>query len=340
MKKPILLYKVVQPDVLALLKEHFEVDEFDGLAAATRPDFLAALARAQGLIGMYGRIDAGFIAAAPRLQAVSTVSVGYDAIDLAALNARGILLCNTPDVLTETTADTAFLLLLGVARRVAELAQWLKEGHWQRPVGAEQYGVDVHGKTLGIVGMGRIGGAVARRAALGFGMRVLYTARSPKPQLEQALGAQWRELEALLGESDFVCVLAPLTAQTRHLIGAEQLARMKPEAFLINAARGAVVDESALIDALQRRRIAGAGLDVFEQEPLPPQSPLLAMPNVLALPHVGSATRETRHAMELCAAHNLIDALAGRRPRYLVNPQVLEPPATASPTRSETPSPR
>ena len=323
MKKHVLLYKVLQPDILTLLKEHFEVAEFDGLAAATQPDFLVALEKAQGLIGMYGRIDAAFITRAPRLRAVATVSVGYDAIDVEALNTRGILLCNTPDVLTETTADTAFMLVLGAARRVAELSQWLRDGQWKRPVGAEQYGVDVHGKTLGIVGLGRIGSAVARRAALGFGMRVLYTARSPKVEAERELGAQRRELDTLLRESDFVCVLAPLTAQTRHLIGARELALMKPSAFLVNAARGAVVDEQALIEALQQRRIAGAGLDVFEQEPLPPQSPLLAMPNVLALPHIGSATWETRRAMELCAANNLIDALAGRRPQYLVNPQVF-----------------
>jgi lactate dehydrogenase-like 2-hydroxyacid dehydrogenase len=322
MKKRILLYKVVQADVLALLEEHFKVDAFDGLAAA-QTDFPAALARAQGLIGMSGRIDAALVAKAPRLEAVSTVSVGYDAIDLDALNARGILLSNTPDVLTETTADTAFMLILCAARRVAELTQWLRQGNWKHPVGAAQYGVDVHGKTLGIVGMGRIGSAVAQRAALGFGMRVLYTARSPKPDAEKHLGAQRRELDSLLREADFVCVLAPLTAQTRHLIGAAELASMKPTAFLINAARGAIIDEPALIDALRQGRIAGAGLDVFEQEPLPADSPLLTMPNVLALPHIGSATRETRHAMELCAANNLIDALGGRRPKYLVNPQSL-----------------
>lgn len=321
MKKQVLLYKVVQPDVLALLQEHFEVTAFDGLGEADTPRFRQALARAHGLIGMYGRIDAAFIAGAPRLEAVSTVSVGYDAIDLPALDARGILLCNTPDVLTETTADTAFLLLLGAARRVQELGQWLREGHWQRPVAQPQYGVDVHGKTLGIIGMGRIGTALARRAALGFDMRVLYTARTARPEAESALGVQRRALDELLEQSDFVCVLAPLTAETRGLIGARELARMKPSAFLINAARGAIVDEPALIEALRAKRIAGAGLDVFAQEPLPADSPLLGMPQVLLLPHVGSATWETRHAMERCAAQNLIDALAGRRPRYLVNPR-------------------
>ena len=274
----------------------------------------------------------------PDLKVITSMGVGLDAIDLDAMRQRGIAVGYTPEVLNDCVADLAFGLLMSAARRIPAADAFVRRGDWQK--GGFPMATRVSGKRLGIVGMGRIGGALARRAALGFGMRVLYTARSPKPQLERELGAQWRELDALLGESDFVCVLAPLTAQTRHLIGAEQLARMKPEAFLINAARGAVVDEPALIDALQRRRIAGAGLDVFEQEPLPPQSPLLAMPNVLALPHVGSATRETRHAMELCAAHNLIDALAGRRPRYLVNPQVLESAATTSPTRSEIPSPR
>ena len=324
MKKHIVLYKRMQPDVLALLEEHFSVARFDGLGAELRPAFLQALSQAQGLIGMYGRIDAGIIAAAPLLEAVSTVSVGYDAIDLAALNARGIMLCNTPDALTETTADLAFALIMGVARRVSELAQWIKQGHWQGPVGEAQYGVDVHGKTLGIVGMGRIGTALARRAALGFGMRVLYSNRSPRLQAERELGAQHRDLHALLAESDFVCVLTPLSNDTRHLIGAAEFSCMKPSAFFVNAARGAVVDEAALIATLRECRIAGAGLDVYEQEPLPLDSPLLALPNVLALPHIGSATRETRHAMELCAAHNLVDALAGRRPRYLVNPEVWD----------------
>lgn len=319
MKKRILLYKRVQPEVLELLQAHFEVAAFDGLGEADTPRFRQALAQAHGLIGMYGRIDAAFIAQAPLLEAVSTVSVGYDAIDLAALDARGILLCNTPEVLTETTADTAFLLLLGAARRVQELGQWMRQGGWQQPVAAEQYGVDVHGKTLGIVGMGRIGTALARRAALGFGMPVLYTAPSPKPEAERALGARRCELDALLQQSDFVCLLAPLTPATRGLIGARELALMKPSAFLINAARGAIVDEAALVAALRERRIAGAGLDVYAQEPLPPDSPLLSMPQVLVLPHVGSATWETRRAMELCAAQNLIEALAGRRPRYLVS---------------------
>jgi lactate dehydrogenase-like 2-hydroxyacid dehydrogenase len=319
MKKHILLYKKVHPEVLSLLQEHFDVAEFSGLDEKDSPNFLAALAHAHGLIGMYGRIDATLISQAPKLEVVSTVSVGYDAIDLQALNRRGILLCNTPDVLTETTADTAFLLVLGAARRVGELAQWMKDGHWQRPVGPEQYGYDVHGKTLGIVGMGRIGSAVARRAALGFGMRVLYSANSAKPEAERQFGAERRELHALMQESDFVCVLVPLSAETRDLIGAPELARMKSTAFLINAARGPVVDEQALICAVQERRIAGAGLDVFAQEPLPKDSALLQMPQVLALPHIGSATWDTRKAMDLCAAQNLIEALAGRRPRYHVN---------------------
>jgi len=329
MKKSVLLYKRIQPATLSLLHEHFVVFEFDGIPDPPCERFQHALAEAHGLIGMSGRVDAALLALAPQLEVVSTVSVGFDSINLDALNRRGILLCNTPDVLTETTADTAFLLMLGAARRVSELAQWVKEGHWLRPVGPEQYGLDVHGKTLGIVGMGRIGAALARRAAHGFGMRVLYAARSPKPKVEHQFGAEHHALDSLLQQSDFVCVLVPLTHETRGLIGAAELARMKSTAFLINVARGPVVDEQALISALNERRIAGAGLDVFSQEPLPKDSALLKMPQVLALPHIGSATWDTRRAMELCAAENLIEALAGRRPRYHVNAWPALPKASA-----------
>jgi gluconate 2-dehydrogenase len=280
-----------------------------------------ALRDAHGIIGMLGSVGPALLACAPALEVVSQVSVGYDNVDLAALNDRGILLCNTPDVLTDTTADLALLLLLGVARRVEEGVRWIKDGNWTGPLPPSLYGVDLHHKTLGIVGMGRIGGAIARRAALGFSMRVLYTARSAKTSIEQACGAERTDLDALLQRADFVCVAAPLTPETRHLIGAPQLTRMKPTAFLVNIARGPIVDETALLVALQSKQIAGAGLDVFEREPLASASPLLSLPNVLALPHIGSATHETRHAMEVCAANNLIDALQGRKPAYPVNPR-------------------
>jgi len=262
-------------------------------------------------------------AGATRLKAISTISVGVDNFDVDDLTRRGIVLTHTPDVLTESTADTVFALVLATARRVVDLAEWVKAGKWRASIGPEHYGVDVHGKTLGIVGLGRIGGALARRAALGFDMRVLYANRHPNEAAERAYGARRVALPELLAQSDFVCLQVPLTPETRHLIGASQLRAMKRSAILINASRGAIVDEPALIEALADGTIAGAGLDVFEHEPLVSDSPLLAMRNVVALPHIGSATHETRHAMARCAAENLVAALAGTLTRNVANPEVL-----------------
>jgi gluconate 2-dehydrogenase len=258
------------------------------------------------------------------MKALATVSVGFDAFDVDDLNQRGIVLTHTPDVLTESTADTAFSLILSTARRVVELAEWVKAGEWTESIGEEHFGVDVHGKTLGIVGLGRIGGAVARRASLGFRMSVLYTNRSPNAQAERDYGAKKVELDELLATSDFVLLQVPLTAATRNLIGAPELKKMKRTAILINASRGATVDENALIEALQNGTILAAGLDVFVKEPLPADSPLLRMKNVVALPHIGSATHETRYAMNKNAAENLIGALDGTLTNNMVNPEVLK----------------
>jgi gluconate 2-dehydrogenase len=249
--------------------------------------------------------------------------VGFDQFDVADLTRRGIVLAHTPDVLTESTADTVFALILASARRVVELAAWVKAGQWRDSIGPAQFGVDVQGKTLGIVGMGRIGGAVARRAALGFNMRVQYTNRRPNPQAEAAYGARRVELAELLATSDFVCLQVPLTPETKHMIGAAELKAMKKSAILINASRGPTVDEPALIEALQNGTIHGAGLDVFDTEPLPADSPLLKLANVVALPHIGSATHETRHAMARNAAENLVAALDGTLTANVVNREVL-----------------
>jgi glyoxylate/hydroxypyruvate/2-ketogluconate reductase len=319
MTHKIVAYKTLPVDVADWLREHAQVVVVD---PDTPGALAAALRDADGAIGASVKITPQMLEGS-RVKALSTISVGYDQFDVADLTRRGIVLAHTPDVLTESTADTVFALILASARRVVELADWVKAGQWQASIGAAHYGVDVQGKTLGIVGLGRIGGAVARRAALGFNMKVLYTNRSPNAAAERDYGARRVELDELLATSDFVCLQVPLTPETQHLIGAEQLGKMKKSAILINASRGATVDEAALIAALEAGTIRGAGLDVFEREPVDPASPLLRMPNVVALPHIGSATQETRHAMARCAAENLVAALAGTLDRNIVNREVL-----------------
>jgi glyoxylate/hydroxypyruvate/2-ketogluconate reductase len=318
--KKIVVYKSLPEDVLAYLQQHAQVVEAD---ASQHDAFVAALREADGAIGASVKITSAMLEGASRLKALSTISVGFDQFDVADLTRRGIVLAHTPDVLTESTADTVFALILASARRVVELADWVRAGQWRESVGPAQFGVDVQGKTLGIVGMGRIGGAVARRAALGFNMRVLYTNRRPNPQAEAAYGARRVELAELLATSDFVCLQVPLTPETKHMIGAAELKAMKQSAILINASRGATVDEPALIDALKNGTIHGAGLDVFDTEPLPADSPLLKLANVVALPHIGSATHETRHAMARNAAENLVAALDGTLTTNVVNREVL-----------------
>ncbi|MFR0673754.1 2-hydroxyacid dehydrogenase [Enterobacterales bacterium AW_CKDN230030176-1A_HGKHYDSX7] len=319
MKKRIVLYKRLSDALLARLQAQVDVTWVD----LTAPDGLArlrdALPGAHGLLGASLRLDGALLDAAPDLEVVSSVSVGIDNYDVPDLTRRGVKLTNTPDVLTETTADTGFALILATARRVVELAGWVRDGQWTKSLGPTHFGTDVQGKTLGIVGMGRIGEALARRGAAGFGMRVLYHSSRPKPAVDARYGAQYRALDDLLAEADYVCLTVPLNASTEGLIGARELGLMKPEAILVNIARGRVVDEVALIEALKARQIRGAGLDVFVQEPLPVDSPLLGLDNVVATPHIGSATHETREAMARCAVDNLLDALAGRVPGNWVN---------------------
>jgi lactate dehydrogenase-like 2-hydroxyacid dehydrogenase len=321
-KIPVVAYSALPAVCLERLKQQFDVADFTGQSGLRKnPAFATALASAQGVIGTGFAFDRALIEASLQLKVVSTISVGYDNYDVAALSERGILLCNTPDVLTESVADLTLALMLASARRIVELGSRVIAGEWKRAVDTEDFGSDVYGKTVGIVGMGRIGMAVARRARLGFGMRVLYQSRHAKPDADREFGARHCSLDELLAESDFVCVLVPLSAETEKLIGAPQLARMKRSAFLINVARGKVVDEAALIDALRAGTIQGAGLDVFEREPLPVDSGLRSLPNVVALPHIGSATHETRLAMAELAVDNLVDALSRKTPRAMVNAQ-------------------
>ncbi|MES2260032.1 MAG: D-glycerate dehydrogenase [Pseudomonadota bacterium] len=318
MKKQIVVYKKLPAPLLEALRAEFEVTYFEKIDAGNRPAFEAAVRAAHGLLGASVKIDGAMLDGAERLQIISTISVGVDQFDLAYLERRGIMLANTPDVLTETTADTIFSLILSSARRVVELAEYVKAGKWTHSVGEAQYGVNVHGKTIGLLGMGRIGRAVARRAALGFGMKVFYVNAEPVPEADEAFGARQVALEKLLSESDFVCVVLPLTPQTEKLMGAREFAQMRPGAIFINGSRGRIVDEAALIEALREGRIHGAGLDVFEREPLAPDSELLRMPNVVALPHIGSATHETRYAMAQTAVDNLVAGLRGERPANLI----------------------
>ncbi|MBK4725600.1 glyoxylate/hydroxypyruvate reductase GhrB [Erwinia sp. MYb375] len=321
MKPNIVLYKSLPDDLRARLDEHCRVTEVNDLSPETLAAHASAFSEAEGILGSGGKVDADFLQHMPKLRVASTVSVGYDNFDVAALNDNGVLLMHTPTVLTETVADTMMALVLSSARRVVEMAERVKAGEWQKSIAPDWYGVDVHHKKLGILGMGRIGLALAQRAHLGFGMPILYNARKQHPEAEQRFDAQYCDLDTLLAESDFLCISLPLTAQTHHLIGREQLAKMKKSAVLINAGRGPVVDEQALIAALKDGTIHGAGLDVFEQEPLPVSSELLQLRNVVALPHIGSATHETRYGMAKDAVDNLIAALSGKVEKNCVNPR-------------------
>lgn len=268
------------------------------------------------------RIDAELLERAPRLRIVANMAVGYDNVDLPAATARGVMVTNTPGVLTETTADLAFALILATARRLVEANRFLMAGQWTTWAPMLLTGQDVYGSTLGLVGLGRIGQAVARRAR-GFDMRVVYSDVARNPQAEESLGVRWLALDELLREADIVSIHTPLTPETHHLIGERELRLMKPTAILVNTARGPVVDEVALERALREGWVYAAGLDVFEREPVAPDHPLLQLPNVVALPHIGSASVATRTRMATLAAENLAAALQGKRPPNLLNPEVL-----------------
>ncbi len=314
-RQHVLVFRPLPPDQLARLQAVHQVTVADPRADGGLAAFEAALPTANALIGSSYPVNAALLEKAPQLKVVSSVSVGVDNYELAALRTRGITLCHTPGVLTETTADTIFSLVLATSRRVVELANLVREGRWTANIGEPLFGLDVHGKTLGLLGFGRIGQAVARRAALGFGMPVLFNTRSAVDLTQTAPDLAGKAtqvtLPELLAQSDFVVAVLPLNDQTRHLMNAQAFAQMKPDAIFINGARGDVVVEDALLHALDHGSLHSAGLDVFSIEPLPMDSPLRTHPRVTALPHVGSATFETRHAMAVMATSNLLNVLAG-----------------------------
>ena len=301
-----------------------EVRQWESDEPIPREKLLAEVASAHGLLCMTtDRVDQALLDAAPRLRVVGNFAVGYDNIDVPACTRRRVVACNTPGVLAETTADLTWALLLAVARRIVEGVKFVEQGRWAYWGPRILLGQDVHHRTLGIVGMGQIGWEVARRG-LGFDMRVLYYSRTRRTDLEARAPIRYVDFETLLRESDFVSIHVSLSAETRHLFSTPQFKAMKRTAFLINAARGPIVDQRALYEACRDGEIAGAGLDVTDPEPIPMDDPLLTLPNVVIVPHIGSATLATRTRMGTLAAENIAAVLTGRRPPTPLNPEVLE----------------
>jgi gluconate 2-dehydrogenase len=318
LKQKVVVYKKVPEDVLTFLSEKFEVIYFKNLEDRKDAHFLQELHTAHGLLGSSLKIDKELLDHAPNLKIVSNISVGYDNLDIEELNKRGIQATNTPGVLVDTTADTIFGLLLATARRMPELDFYVKSGKWNGTKNEDLFGVDVHHKILGIIGMGSIGKAIAKRAHFGFDMDILYHNRSRNEQVEKEFNAVYCEVDELLKTADFVCLMTPHTPETDKMIGEREFHLMKDTAIFINGSRGKNVDEAALIFALQNQQILAAGLDVYETEPINKDHPLLKLQNVVTLPHIGSATKETRVKMAELAAENLAEGLAGKVPLNLI----------------------
>jgi glyoxylate/hydroxypyruvate/2-ketogluconate reductase len=320
----VLIARKIFPDIVDELRRHFDVQVHDDDGPMTQPEFLAAMKDKAGAHITTGeRVDAALLAACPSLRAVCNMAVGYNNVDVDACTRRGVLVTNTPDVLSETTADLGFALMMATARRLTESEHFLRAGKWKYWAYDMFTGPDVHGATLGILGMGRIGQAIAKRGALGFDMDVIYHNRSRlDAAIEAPLRARWVDKPTLLRESDHLVIVMPYSAASHHAIGAAELALMKPTATLTNVARGGIVDDAALAKALSEGRIASAGLDVFEGEP-EVHPALLACRNVVLTPHIGSASVPTRRRMAQLAADNLVAALTAGTPPTPINPQVL-----------------
>ncbi|NRR04143.1 D-glycerate dehydrogenase [Brevibacillus sp. RS1.1] len=313
-KQQVFVTRKLNPEVIAMLEKVAEVEQWTKNAPIPRELLLEKIKHVDAVLTMLTeRVDEEFLTSTKRLRIVANMAVGYDNIDLEACRRHEVIVTNTPDVLTESTADLAFALLMATGRRLTEANRFLLQGEWTAWSPTLMAGQNVYGSTIGIIGMGRIGEAVARRAK-GFGMRILYHNRKRKPQAEQETGAQYADLAELLQASDYVVLLTPLTEDTRMLMGEKQFSLMKETAVFINVSRGGTVDESALYQALVDKKIWAAGLDVFAVEPVPMDNPLLQQPNVVALPHIGSATVQTRAEMARLAAVNIVEVLSGRGP--------------------------
>ncbi|HEX7056383.1 MAG TPA: D-glycerate dehydrogenase [Bacilli bacterium] len=323
MKPKVFIARPIPQEAIDIVAERCDYRIWDKKEPIPRDLLLAQLADADGLVTFGGRVDREMLAHAPRLKVVSNISVGYNNFDLPEMKRRKVLGTHTPHVLDDTVADMVIALMLAAARRITELDAMVKAGQWQKGADFDLYGVDVHHATLGIIGMGRIGEAVAKRARFGFSMDVLYTNRRRRPDAEQAVGATFVSLPELLRRADFIVVLVPLTEETYHLIGEAQFAAMKDSAIFVNVSRGKTVDEEALYRALSSGAIRAAGLDVFEREPVAPDNPLLRLKNVVTVPHIGSATAKTRLEMAKAAARSVVAGVHGERPLYVV-PELQE----------------
>ncbi|HSH89760.1 MAG TPA: D-glycerate dehydrogenase [Ramlibacter sp.] len=324
-KEKILVARAIFPEVIARLEQYFEVESNQADEPWPKSTLAAKLRDKVGAFTTGGeRIDAETLSGATQLKICANMAVGYNNFDLPEMTKRGVLGTNAPDVLTETTADFGFALLMAAARRVAESEHFLRAGQWDRWSYDMFAGSDVHGSTLGILGMGRIGQGIARRGALGFGMNVIYHNRTRlAPDIEAQCKARYVDKEELLRTADHLVLVVPYSPSSHHAIGAAELALMKPTATLVNIARGGIVDDEALAAALRQKKIAAAGLDVFEGEPKV-HPDLLTVPNVVLTPHIASATIPTRLAMANLAADNLIGFLVHRKPVTPLNPEVLE----------------
>ena len=320
MKPKVYIADRVPKFVETYISEHCEYEKWDSSEKIPREVLLEKVTDKHGLLNFGAKIDDELLQAAPHLKVVSNISVGYDNFDLEAMKRKNVIGTNTRYVLDDTVADLVFALMLSAGRRVCELDSYVKQGKWNDEIKKEHFGLDIHHSTIGIIGMGRIGETVAKRAKFGFDMNVLYYNRRRKAEAEQKFDATYCDLNTLLAQSDFIVLLTPLTEETYHLIGEKEFSLMKETAIFINASRGKTVDETALIEALQHKKIFTAGIDTFTQEPIEKDNPLLSLTNVVTLPHIGSATLKTRHEMAMTAAKNLVAGLEGNTPPNIVRP--------------------
>jgi glyoxylate reductase len=327
MTSKVFVTRKIPQEGLDLINGEFEVVIWPSEHPPSREEIIENAGDCQGLVSLLSDpVDAELLDQLSNLRVIAQYAVGYDNIDVEEASKRGIMVTNTPGVLTETTADLTWSLIMATARRIVEADRYIRNGNWNVAWGPQLLlGSDIFGATMGIIGMGRIGRAVARRTQ-GFNMRVLYNSKDENgeiAEIEELVGAQSTDLETLLRESDIVSIHVPLTPETHHLIGKKELDMMKKDAILVNTSRGPVIDQDALYEALKTGQIGGAGLDVFRKEPIPKKSPLLELSNVVVVPHIGSATKRTRATMAKMCAENLIAALNDEKPPNIVNPEVL-----------------